>query len=95
MATKRPPATVVRARIDPRVKAEEVAVLDAIGLTISDAVRLMMTRIAAEKRLPFAPLVPNTETVAALETARRDDLEDHGDIDQLMADLKATANDPS
>lgn len=69
--------------------------LSAIGLTVSDAVRLMMTRIAAEKRLPFAPLVPNVETVAALEAARRGDLVGHGDLEHLMADLKATANDPS
>lgn len=95
VATNRPATTVVRARIDPRIEAEATAVLSAIGLTVSDAVRLMMTRIAAEKRLPFAPLVPNAETVAALEAARRGDLGDHGELEQLMADLKATANDPS
>lgn len=69
--------------------------LGAIGLTVSDAVRLMMTRIAAEKRLPFAPLVPNAETVAALDAARRGDLVQHGDLEQLVADLKATVADPS
>lgn len=69
--------------------------LGAIGLTVSDAVRLMMTRIAAEKRLPFAPLVPNAETVAALEAARRGDLVEHGDLDQLMTDLDATTAGPS
>lgn len=95
VTTTRPATAVVRARIDPRVKAEATAVLGAIGLTVSDAVRLMMTRIAAEKRLPFAPLVPNAETVAALESARRGDLVGHGGLDQLMADLEATPNDPS
>ena len=63
--------TVVRARIDEKAKEEAAAVLDAIGLTVSDAFRLMMVRIAAEKRLPFEPLVPNAETVAAMEAARR------------------------
>ncbi len=81
--------TVVRARIDEKTKEEAVAVLDAIGLTVSDAFRLMMVRIAAEKRLPFEPLVPNAETVAAMEAARRGDLVTVGDVDGLMADLHA------
>ena len=68
---------------------EAAAVLDAIGLTVSDAFRLMMVRIAAEKRLPFEPLVPNAETVAAMEAARRGDLITVGDVDGLMADLHA------
>lgn len=62
---------VIRARIDPRVKKEAVDVLAAIGLTVSDAVRLMMMRIASEKALPFEPLIPNAETIAAMEAARR------------------------
>ncbi|MCY3878474.1 MAG: type II toxin-antitoxin system RelB/DinJ family antitoxin [Rhodobacteraceae bacterium] len=81
--------TVVRARIDEKTKEEAVAVLDAIGLTVSDAFRLMMVRIAAEKRLPFEPLVPNPETVAAMEAAHRGELITVGDVDGLMADLHA------
>jgi len=63
--------TVVRARIDEHVKAEASAVLASIGLTVSDAFRLMMVRIAREKALPFEPLVPNAETVEAMREARR------------------------
>jgi DNA-damage-inducible protein J len=63
--------TVVRARIDEHVKAEASAVLASIGLTVSDAFRLMMVRIAHEKALPFEPLVPNAETVEAMKEARR------------------------
>ena len=81
--------TVVRARIDEKTRQEAAAVLDAIGLTVSDAFRLMMVRIAAEKRLPFEPLVPNAETVAAMEAARRGELVTAGDVDGLMADLHA------
>lgn len=95
MPTKRPATAVVRARSDARVEAEAEAVLDANGLTVSDAVRLTRTRIAAEKRLPFAPPAPNAETVRALEAARRGDLADHGDLDQLMSDLKAATDDSS
>ncbi len=66
--------TVVRARIDEHVKEEAAAVLASIGLTVSDAFRLMMVRIAKDKALPFEPLVPNAETVEAMKAARRGEL---------------------
>lgn len=81
--------TVVRARIDEKVKDDATAVLESIGLTVSDAFRLMMVRIATEKRLPFEPLVPNKETIAAMEAARRGDLVKVGSVKDLMADLNA------
>lgn len=81
--------TVVRARIDEETKEEATAVLHAIGLTVSDAFRLMMVRIATEKRLPFEPLVPNDETIEAMRAARRGDLTEVGDVDGLMAELNA------
>ena len=81
--------TVVRARIDERVKKEAAAVLASIGLTVSDAFRLMMVRIATEKRLPFDPLVPNAETIEAMRAARRGDLVTVGGVDDLLADLNA------
>ena len=80
---------VVRARIDGRIKSEAVAVLDAMGLTASDAFRLMMTRIAIEKALPFEPLVPNAETIEAMKAARRGDLVSVGTPDLLLASLNA------
>ncbi len=81
--------TVVRARIDDKTKNEAEAVLHAIGLTVSDAFRLMMVRIAAEKRLPFEPLVPNAQTIAAMKAARRGELAKIGDVNDLMTDLNA------
>jgi len=81
--------TVVRARIDEKTKNEAVAVLDTIGLTVSDAFRMMMVRIAAEKRLPFDPLVPNAQTIAAMEATRRGELTRIGSVDDLIADLNA------
>ena len=81
--------TVVRARIDGRVKEEAAAVLASIGLTVSDAFRLMMVRIATEKRLPFEPLVPSAETIEAMRAARRGDLVTVGSVDDLLADLNA------
>jgi DNA-damage-inducible protein J len=82
-------STVVRARIDERVKDDATAVLASIGLTVSDAFRLMMVRIATEKRLPFEPLVPNAETVAAIEAVRRGEVVSVGSVKDLMADLNA------
>ena len=51
--------SVVRARIDEHIKAEAAAVLATMGLTVSDAFRMMMVRIAREKALPFEPLGPS------------------------------------
>ncbi len=82
-------SAVIRARIDEKIKEEASAVLAAIGLTVSDAFRLMMIRIAAEKRLPFEPLVPNEETIEAMKAARRGDVVTVGDLHNLMADLNA------
>lgn len=79
--------TVVRARIDRETKDEATAVLEAIGLTASDAFRLMMRRTAAERRLPFEPLVPNRDTVEAIKAARRGELATVGSVDDLMAEL--------
>ena len=75
--------TIVRARIDAKTKDEAAAVLGAIGLTVSEAFRLMMVRVATEKRLPFEPLVPNEETIEAMRAARRGDLVDVGGVNEL------------
>lgn len=77
----------VRARIDERVKNEAAAVLAAMGLTVSDAFRLLMVKIAAEKALPFEPLMPNAETTAAMKAARRCKLVTAGSPDKLIASL--------
>ena len=82
-------STVVRARIDERLKAEAGAVLASVGLTVSDAFRLMMVRIATEKRLPFEPLVPNAKTIEAMRAARRGDVVAVGRVEDLLADLNA------
>ncbi|MGH7101905.1 MAG: type II toxin-antitoxin system RelB/DinJ family antitoxin [Acetobacteraceae bacterium] len=80
---------VVRARIDERTKKEAAAVLSKVGLTISDAFRMLLVRVAAEKRLPFEPLVPNEETIAAMREARGGKLPRFKDVDALMKDLNA------
>ena len=81
--------SVVRARIDQRIKEETAAVLAAMGLSVSDAFRLMMMRIAKDKALPFEPLVPNAETIEAMKAARRGDLVVVGSADKLLGKLNA------
>lgn len=80
--------TVVRARIDEHLKEEASAVLAAMGLTASDAFRIMMTRIAREKALPFDPLIPNAETIEAMREARRGNTETVT-LDELQSVLDA------
>ncbi len=66
---------VVRARIDEHIKDEATVVLAAMGLTVSDAFRLLLTRIAHERALPFEAWAPNEVTIAAMKEARAGSLE--------------------
>jgi DNA-damage-inducible protein J len=81
--------SIVRARIDERTNREAAAVLKTIGLTVSDAFRLLLVRVAAEKALPFEPLNPNAETVEAMKAARRGELVKVGKPDKLLRKLNA------
>jgi len=67
---------LVQTRIDGAIKTEAAAVLAAMGLTVSDAVRLMLTKVAKEHALPFDPLIPNATTIAAIKEGRAGKLRD-------------------
>ena len=64
-----PVNNVVRARIDQDIKEEASAALASMGLTVSDALRIMLTRVAREKALPFEVSSPNATTIAAMGEA--------------------------
>ena len=81
--------TMIHVRVDERVKAKATKALAAMGLSVSDAVRVLLTRVAAEKALPFNVQVPNETTAAAMEEARRGALKSFGSVTDLMADLNA------
>ena len=81
--------SIVTARVDDATKAEAAAVLAEMGLSLSDAFRLLLRRVAIDKELPFEPLIPNAETIAAMQEARNGDLVTVGSIEQLFADLNA------
>lgn len=75
--------TVVRARIDEQIKEEATVVLAAMGLTVSDAFRIMLTRVAREKALPFEPMIPNEKTIQAIKDARSGKRMEKVTLDQL------------
>ena len=79
--------SIVRARINENIKEEAALVLAAMGLTLSDAVRMLLFRIAREKALPFEPLIPNDETIKAMKDARSGKLVHIGNINNLLSDL--------
>ncbi len=83
--------SIVRARTDEKIKKEAAAVLEAMGLTVSDAFRLMMVKIAKEKALPFEPLVPDQETIEAIKATRRGELTTAGPPAKLLKSLNAAS----
>lgn len=79
---------VVRARISETVKDEATEVLAEMGLTVSDAVRMMLTRVAKDRALPF-DLVPNAETAEALrKSLRGEDVHYADDMKDLFKKLR-------
>jgi DNA-damage-inducible protein J len=81
--------SVVRAGIDEKIKRESAAVVEAMGLIVSDAFRMMMVKIAKEKALPFEPLVSSQETIEAMKAARCGELTTAGPPGKLLASLNA------
>jgi DNA-damage-inducible protein J len=80
--------TYVRARIDTITKARASEALEAMGLSISDAIRLLMLRIADEKRLPFDLRVPNAKTKEAIREVEAGKGRSFANIDDLFTDLR-------
>ena len=75
------------ARIDTATKERAAATLDAMGLSVSDAIRLLMLRIAAERRLPFGVKVPAPETIEAMAELDVGEGERFETPEELFADL--------
>ena len=80
---------MVHIRVDGKVKAKAARTLASMGLTISDAVRLLLTRVAAENALPFEVRVPNRETVAAIKAGERGEVSRATSAAAMIADLNA------
>lgn len=82
-----PAIDVVRARIETGLKKEATAVLAAMGLSVSDAIRLMLVRVVSDKALPFDVRIPNAETQAAMRDIQNGKVTRFDSVDDLMADL--------
>lgn len=80
-------ADVVRARIDSELKKEASAVLAGMGLSVSDAIRLMLVRVASDKNLPFDIRVPNATTQAAMRDGSEGKVERFASVADLMGAL--------
>jgi DNA-damage-inducible protein J len=80
-------ATYVRARIDTPTKTRAENALKAMGLTVSDAIRLLMLRVAEERRLPFEVKVPNATTKKAIAELEAGKGARFSNVKDLMADL--------
>ena len=81
--------TYVRARIDAGTKERAADALQAMGLSISDAIRLLMLRIADERRLPFDVKVPTATTRKAIAELEAGKGKRSASVDDLMAGLNA------
>ena len=81
--------TYVRARIDTETKERASEALESMGLSISDAIRLLMMRIADEHRLPFEVKVPNSKTRKAIKELEAGKGKRVKTVNDLMADLNA------
>ena len=79
--------TVVRARIDRDTKTRATEALQAMGLSVSDAIRLLLLRVADEKRLPFAVQVPNATTVKAMKELDEGKGERFVSVEELFEDI--------
>lgn len=78
----------VRARIDEKLKEEATAVLADMGLTVSDVVRIVLTKVAKEKALPFEMRVPNKLTAETLAKSERgEDIHHAKDANELFEQL--------
>lgn len=81
--------TYVRARIDTATKERAAEALGSMGLSISDAIRLLMLRVADERRLPFEVKVPNATTRKAMAELEAGKGKRFANVNALMADLHA------
>jgi DNA-damage-inducible protein J len=88
-AAMSPADTYVRARIDTNTKVRAADALDAMGLSISDAIRLLMVRIADERRMPFDVKAPNATTRKAIAELEAGKGKQFASVEDLMADLHA------
>ena len=81
--------SVVRARIDEKTKRQAERVFAACGMTLSDAIRIMLTKTAKEKEIPFSIHTPNAKTIRAIRDARKGKVSRVKDLEELLKQINA------
>ncbi len=83
--------TMLHIRVDDDTKEQATAALSAMGLSMSDAVRLFLRRVVIDQAFPLELKVPNAETLAAMEESRRLMAQSRAGFatpDELLTDLE-------
>lgn len=80
---------IVRARVSEATKLEAAAIFEAAGMTISDAIRMMLIRVVEDRALPFEPVRPNAKTVRAIKAVRAGNVKKAKNSKQLLEKLNA------
>jgi DNA-damage-inducible protein J len=78
---------MVHVRVDEKTKEKAAKALAGMGISVSDAVRMLLVRVAAEKALPFEVRVPNATTVKAMRAADRAKGKRHRSASALFKEL--------
>ena len=89
MSSKASVTTMIHVRVDEDLKTRASDTLEKMGLSLSYAVRLLLTRIAAEQALPFEVRVPNAETVAAMQAGDGGEVTKASSVAEMIARLNA------
>jgi len=76
---------VVHARIEPQTKRKAEKVLQSLGITPTEAIRIFYRQISLRGGLPFPVEIPNERTVATLEKSRRgEDIKEFNSLDEMF-----------
>ena len=79
--------TMVHVRVDEKTKLKAAKILAGMGMSVSDAVRMLLVRVASEKALPFDMKVPNATTVRAIRAAEKSKGKRLASVSALFRDL--------
>jgi DNA-damage-inducible protein J len=82
-------SAMIHLRIDRELKSQASKAFGAMGMTLSEAVRVFLTRAATDQAFAFELRVPNAETIASMEAGERGEIANFGSVEELMADLHA------
>lgn len=78
----------VHSRVDEDIKEQASLVLEKIGLNVSDAIRLFLNQVVMRKGMPFPVCIPNAETIAAMESADKEENLEEVTMHQLRKQFK-------